>query len=87
MVDLSTAPSHHLAAQLLKAEEAQGGRAVYEARCCWGLIPKRWLRCQSRGSAQIDVFSRFAFPAVFLLFNAYYWTAYTSGEGDYHSGG
>lgn len=50
--------------------------------CCFGLIPRRWFRCKARGSAQIDVFARIAFPAMFILFNLAYWSTYMVRKED-----
>jgi len=35
-----------------------------------------WARNFQFGAKKIDVFSRFGFPLVFFLFNAWYWSYY-----------
>lgn len=52
----------------------------YTDRCCWGLLPKRWFTCNAKGSAQIDVMARFAFPFMFLMFNLCYWSTYAGRD-------
>ncbi|XP_066599786.1 glutamate-gated chloride channel [Prorops nasuta] len=54
----------------------RGGRLIGKPKCCWGIVPKRWLTCQAQGSARIDIFSRFAFPLTFVVFNIAYWSNY-----------
>ncbi|KAJ8670488.1 hypothetical protein QAD02_001747 [Eretmocerus hayati] len=85
---------HQVAAQLLRAHSFSrqrssslkklplGSAAQYNERCCWGLMPKRWFRCSSKGSAQIDVLARFIFPLAFVLFNIGYWSTYTGQDDD-----
>jgi hypothetical protein len=73
------------AAQLLKAQDFQRFRRLppgYADRCCWGLLPKRWFTCHAKGSAQIDVFARFAFPLMFVVFNLAYWFTYVTRGDD-----